>query len=120
MYRTVADAELIEAAQRVAPLVRACRDEGERERRGIVASATALLTLPFCEKVRMSVRSRGRQSGLLSICESDPIIPRFLRGLQVISADEISSKPPAQARRRSRRPGSGGPRGPTSWSLVST
>ena len=33
MYRTVADAPLIEAAQRIAPLVRACRDEGERERR---------------------------------------------------------------------------------------
>jgi alkylation response protein AidB-like acyl-CoA dehydrogenase len=33
MYRTVADAALIEAAQRIAPLVRACRDEGERERR---------------------------------------------------------------------------------------
>src|SRR6516225_4129661 len=33
MYRTVADAALIEAARRIAPLVRACRDEGERERR---------------------------------------------------------------------------------------
>jgi alkylation response protein AidB-like acyl-CoA dehydrogenase len=33
MYRTVEDAALIEAAQRIAPLVRACRDEGERERR---------------------------------------------------------------------------------------
>jgi hypothetical protein len=33
VYRTVADAALIEAAQRIAPLVRACRDEGERERR---------------------------------------------------------------------------------------
>ena len=33
MYRTVADAALIEAAQRIAPLVRACRDESERERR---------------------------------------------------------------------------------------
>src|SRR5215472_11842610 len=33
MYLTVADAALIEAAQRIAPLVRACRDEGERERR---------------------------------------------------------------------------------------
>ena len=33
MYRTVADAALIEAAQRISPLVRACRDEGERERR---------------------------------------------------------------------------------------
>src|SRR5262252_1009524 len=33
MYRTVADAALIEAAQRIAPLVRACRDEGERDRR---------------------------------------------------------------------------------------
>jgi indole-3-acetate monooxygenase len=33
MYRTVRDAVLIEAAQRIAPLVRACRDEGERERR---------------------------------------------------------------------------------------
>ena len=33
MYGTVADAALIEAAQRIAPLVRACRDEGERERR---------------------------------------------------------------------------------------
>ena len=33
MYRTVADATLIEAARRIAPLVRACRDEGERERR---------------------------------------------------------------------------------------
>jgi alkylation response protein AidB-like acyl-CoA dehydrogenase len=33
MYRTVTDAALIEAAQRIAPLVRACRDEGERERR---------------------------------------------------------------------------------------
>src|SRR5215831_17248026 len=33
MYRTGADAALIEAAQRIAPLVRACRDEGERERR---------------------------------------------------------------------------------------
>ena len=31
MYRTVADS--IEAALRIAPLVRACRDEGERERR---------------------------------------------------------------------------------------
>ena len=31
--RTVADAALIGAAQRIAPLVRACRDEGERERR---------------------------------------------------------------------------------------
>ena len=33
MYRKVADAALIEAALRIAPLVRACRDEGERERR---------------------------------------------------------------------------------------
>ena len=33
MYLTVANAPLIEAAQRIAPLVRACRDEGERERR---------------------------------------------------------------------------------------
>ena len=33
MYRTVVDVALIEAAQRIAPLVRACRDEGERERR---------------------------------------------------------------------------------------
>ena len=33
MYRRVADAALIEAAQRIAPLVRACRDEGERDRR---------------------------------------------------------------------------------------
>ena len=33
MYRTVADASLIEAAQRIARLVRACRNEGERERR---------------------------------------------------------------------------------------
>src|SRR6516164_3474773 len=33
MYRTVADAALIEAAQRITLLVRACRDEGERERR---------------------------------------------------------------------------------------
>jgi alkylation response protein AidB-like acyl-CoA dehydrogenase len=33
MDRTVADAALIEAARRIAPLVRACRDEGERERR---------------------------------------------------------------------------------------
>ena len=33
MGRTVADAALIEAAWRIAPLVRACRDEGERERR---------------------------------------------------------------------------------------
>jgi hypothetical protein len=33
MYRTVADAALIEATQRIAPLVRASRDEGERERR---------------------------------------------------------------------------------------
>ena len=33
MYRTVGDAALIEAAKRIAPLVRACRDEGERERR---------------------------------------------------------------------------------------
>jgi hypothetical protein len=32
MYRTVADAALIEAAQRIAPLAR-LRDEGERERR---------------------------------------------------------------------------------------
>ena len=31
--RTIADAALIEAAQRIAPLVRACRDEGECERR---------------------------------------------------------------------------------------
>src|SRR5258706_11031469 len=33
MDRTVADAALIEAARSIAPLVRACRDEGERERR---------------------------------------------------------------------------------------
>src|SRR5215472_1037908 len=33
MSPTVADAALIEVAQRIAPLVRACRDEGERERR---------------------------------------------------------------------------------------
>jgi alkylation response protein AidB-like acyl-CoA dehydrogenase len=33
MCRTIADAALIEAAQRIAPLVRACRDEGECERR---------------------------------------------------------------------------------------
>jgi alkylation response protein AidB-like acyl-CoA dehydrogenase len=33
MDQTVADAALIEAARRIAPLVRACRDEGERERR---------------------------------------------------------------------------------------
>jgi alkylation response protein AidB-like acyl-CoA dehydrogenase len=33
MYRTVADAALIEAAQRIVLLVRACRDEGERKRR---------------------------------------------------------------------------------------
>ena len=33
MYRTVGNAALIEAAQRIAPLVHACRDEGERERR---------------------------------------------------------------------------------------
>ena len=33
MCRTSADAALIEAAQRIAPLVRACRDEGECERR---------------------------------------------------------------------------------------
>jgi len=29
MCRTIADAALIEAAQCIAPLVRACRDEGE-------------------------------------------------------------------------------------------
>jgi hypothetical protein len=33
MDRTVADAALIEAARSIALLVRACRDEGERERR---------------------------------------------------------------------------------------
>jgi indole-3-acetate monooxygenase len=33
MYRTVADAALIEAAQRIVLLVRARRDEGERKRR---------------------------------------------------------------------------------------
>ena len=33
MYRTVADAALIEAAQRIARVVRACRDESERARR---------------------------------------------------------------------------------------
>ena len=33
MYRKVGNAALIEAAQRIAPLVRACRDEGERDRR---------------------------------------------------------------------------------------
>src|SRR5947209_5947320 len=33
MDRTIADAALIEAARSIAPLVRACRDEGERERR---------------------------------------------------------------------------------------
>src|SRR5215471_3170726 len=33
MYRTLSDAALIEAAQRIAPLVRACPDEGEREPR---------------------------------------------------------------------------------------
>src|SRR5437868_5179974 len=33
MDRTVTDPALIEAARSIAPLVRACRDEGERERR---------------------------------------------------------------------------------------
>ena len=39
MYRTVADAALIEAAQRIAPLVRVCRDEGECEGAGIGGDA---------------------------------------------------------------------------------
>jgi hypothetical protein len=47
MYRTVADVVLIEAAQRIAPLVRACRDESERERR-LPAQVLAAITRRGC------------------------------------------------------------------------
>ena len=47
MYRTVADAALIEAAQRITLLVRACRDEGERERR-LPAQVLAACTRRGC------------------------------------------------------------------------
>ena len=47
MYRTVADAALIEAAQRITLLVRACRDEGERERRD-----------PLCRLDQRRIRDR--------------------------------------------------------------
>jgi hypothetical protein len=45
MYRTVVDAALIEAAQRIAPLVRARRDEGEQQTNGSEA-VPALRFLP--------------------------------------------------------------------------
>ena len=46
MDRTVADAALIEAARSIALLVRACRDEGERERR-LPAQVLAAMLSPL-------------------------------------------------------------------------
>ena len=56
MYGTVADAALIEAAQRIAPLVRACRDEGERERR---LPAQVLAAMHEARLFRMYIEGAG-------------------------------------------------------------
>jgi indole-3-acetate monooxygenase len=69
MYRTVADAALIEAAQRIAPRVRACRDEGERERR---LPAPVLAAMHEARLFRMYIPKA------LDGLEIDPITPMIV------------------------------------------
>jgi hypothetical protein len=75
MYRTVGNAALIEAAQRIAPLVRACRDEGERGRR---LPAQVLAAMHEARLFRM-------------------YIPKALDGLEI---DPITSRDQGRRRRK--------------------
>jgi hypothetical protein len=75
MYRTVADAALIEAAQRIVLLVRARRDEGERKRRLPAQVPTAMHEARLF-RMHISKPPDSRPAGSASFDSSRPVTQR--------------------------------------------